>query len=157
MRWQHLVSQARGRIGKLGNLFFTLLGDEHSIDNNTNEFANILCNIFKKAKYWWGQLCLSQTLVVTSPYGPYANLRPCSWHPLCWPTNAKYTNVWWEIWWHFKWLTYDDTEWCSVMMSVPKIHVMKLRVMILRLSIEIDNWRIKKDDLWFQLWLWLWL
>ena len=38
-----------------------------------------------------------------------------------------------------KWLTYDDTEWCSVMMSVPKIHVMKLRVMILRLAIEIDN------------------
>ena len=27
------------------------------------------------------------------------------------------------------------------MISVPKIHVMKLRVMILRLSIEIDNWR----------------
>jgi len=35
------------------------------------------------------------------------------------------------------------------MISVPKIHVMKLRVMILKLSIEIDNWRIKKDDLWF--------
>ena len=33
-------------------------------------------------------------------------------HPLCWPTNAKYTNVWWEIWWHFKWLTYNDMEWC---------------------------------------------
>ena len=32
------------------------------------------------------------------------------------------------------------------MISVPEIHVMKLRVMILRLSIEIDNWRIKKDD-----------
>ena len=65
---------------------------------------------------------------------------------LCWPTNAKYTNVWWEIWWHFKWFTYDDMEWCSVMISVPKIHVMKLRVMIFKLSIEIDNWRIKKDD-----------
>ena len=46
IKLQHLVSQARGRIGKLGNVFFTLLGDEHSIDNNTNEFANILCNIF---------------------------------------------------------------------------------------------------------------
>ena len=44
---------------------------------------------------------------------------------------------------------HDDMEWCSVMISVPKIHVMKLKVMILRLSIEIDNWRIKKDDLWF--------
>ena len=43
-------------------------------------------------------------------------------------------------------LTYDDMEWCSVMISVPKIHVMKLRVMIFKLSIEIDNWRIKKDD-----------
>ena len=37
-------------------------------------------------------------------------------------------------------------EWCSVMISVPKIHVIKLRVMILKLSIEIDNWQIKKDD-----------
>ena len=27
------------------------------------------------------------------------------------------------------------------MISVPKIHVIKLRVMILKLSIEIDNWR----------------
>ena len=54
--------------------------------------------------------------------------------------------MWWEIWWHFKWLTYDDMEWCSVMMYVLKIHVMKLRVVILKLSIEIDNWRIKKDD-----------
>ena len=32
------------------------------------------------------------------------------------------------------------------MISVPKIHVIKLRVMILKLSIEIDNWRIKKGD-----------
>ena len=31
------------------------------------------------------------------------------------------------------------------MISVPKIHVMKLRVMILKLSIEIDNWR--KDEM----------
>lgn len=84
MKWQHLVSQARGHIGKLGHLFFTLLGDEHSINNNMKDFANILCKIFfsnrqfKLSKYWWGQLCLSQTLVVTSPYGPYANIRPCT-------------------------------------------------------------------------------
>ena len=78
IKLQHLVSQARGRIGKLGNVFFTLLGDEHSIDNNTNEFANILCKIifsnwqFKLTKYWWGQLCLSQTLVVTDLMQTYA-------------------------------------------------------------------------------------
>ena len=37
------------------------------------------------------------------------------------------------------------------MISVPKIHVIKLRVMILKLSIEIDNWRIKKGDFDFNL------
>lgn len=42
----------------------------------------IYCRQFNRqlkwTKYCLGQLFPSQTLVVTSPYGPYANLRPCS-------------------------------------------------------------------------------
>lgn len=56
----------------LGNLFFKLLGDKYSTDNNTNEFANIFCTFILKSI--GGDYRSTNSIVVDSLKGPYANL-----------------------------------------------------------------------------------